>query len=159
MCVACLIVMNLHNCGTGANVNAKDQGLLTPLHRAATSQNEVRLYFNSNWENRFLRAWQPDVALLFIMFWGFFSRYFSIFWTESCGSPTQAQGRGQRAWQVLAHAVALCCFQVGHWVCLGFGTARVQPGCCGQIWKDTSTSCGVQWQRRGELWQLCLTLL
>lgn len=29
---------------TGANVNAKDQGLLTPLHRAAASRNEVNYY-------------------------------------------------------------------------------------------------------------------
>lgn len=53
ICVTCLIVTNLYNRSTGANVNAKDQGLLTPLHRAATSQNEVRLYFNSKGENYF----------------------------------------------------------------------------------------------------------
>lgn len=29
----------------GANVNAMDQGLLTPLHRAAASKNEVYSHF------------------------------------------------------------------------------------------------------------------
>lgn len=56
MCVTCLIVTNLYNGSTGANVNAKDQGLLTPLHRAATSQNEVRLYFNPKEENCFFKS-------------------------------------------------------------------------------------------------------
>lgn len=56
MCGECLIVTTLYYCSTGANVNAKDQGLLTPLHRAATSQNEVRLNFKSKGERYFFKS-------------------------------------------------------------------------------------------------------
>lgn len=77
------------------------------------------------------------------------SYYFSFF-KESCGSPAQAQGGGQCTWQVLAHATTLCCFQVGHWMCSGSGAARVQPGCCRQMWKNAAASCSLQRQRRGE---------
>lgn len=40
---------------TGANINAKDQGLLTPLHRAAASRNEVCSYFKTQREKGFLK--------------------------------------------------------------------------------------------------------
>lgn len=38
---------------TGANVNAKDHGLLTPLHRAAASRNEVCSHFKTQGEKDF----------------------------------------------------------------------------------------------------------
>lgn len=81
MCLqyVCLIVTNLYNRSTGANVNAKDQGLLTPLHRAATSQNEVRLYFNSKGENYFFKS----LMLFVILFVLFFSLFFTLFWQKA----------------------------------------------------------------------------
>lgn len=133
---------NVPFCFTGAKVNVKDQGLLTPLHRAAASQNEVCSHFK-RWI--FFSTWPPGYKCLTCIVWNL------CFSSESCGAVTKAQSRGQHTGQVLAYTITHGSCEVGYRVRFSSDTSCVQPGCCWQIRKDPTASCSIQWPRRGKL--------
>lgn len=130
---------------TGAKVNIKDQGLLTPLHRAAASQNEVCSHFETEKKIVFSALEPLRFKSLTFIFWNL------CFSSESCGAVTKAQSRGQHTGQVLAHAITHGSCEVGYRVRFSSDTSCVQPGCCWQIRKDPIASCSIQWPQRGTL--------
>lgn len=81
---------------SGASVNAKDQGWLTPLHRAAASRNEVRAFFFS-----------PGYSSIRVVLSRTFLNWLPFL--EGTGVAAKAGGGGQRPRPTLADATARGC--------------------------------------------------